>query len=510
MRKMTRWIAILVSTIGIAAGAAAENNSSSTPLTNVKESKDKTKSVIDILKSYPVNKIKSGMVDSTKFVYHKLPQIPLEKWLGSITSDSPLEWKENDCAAYDSNVDDNDKHCASFLVTVRTPQWHCPEIYLSFSVETDGTVYFLNDNSGVNDFGAKGSMQQIADLEKTLAEVKAKTTPDRPSSLPAASLKAMSDNDMIMHVRALDVHSLDPSLPSERFDKWFERTARWPLQWGQDSAFNEYNSRCEPKRLLIRVFPVYASDPGNRRPPAFIWVDIGSWERGIEGEPKLNIYFKDSGDDVMGATSTVVKNLSSLQKKFDEWNASLKKSDEWNASLMARKSMMPFLVQAPTYPQGTTPAKAPIKQNMNKIGNYSRIKSTPSGHCYGIELSLWKHDEHVFGTLYDLDGQCADSRAPTYVIRDAKYDPATGMLEFWSYGTPGYKFVGKMDQKMVSGNFVGMYDDEEVKLKRSKDNKEPIPDSDKNVEVWCKDYAPKIRYVVEEELKELCKSLGVQ
>jgi hypothetical protein len=84
------------------------------------------------------------------------------------------------------------------------------------------------------------------------------------------------------------------------------------------------------------------------------------------------------------------------------------------------------------------------------------------------------------------------------------------MLEFWSYGTPGYKFVGKMDQKMVSGNFVGMYDDEEVKLKRSKDNKEPIPDSDKNVEVWCKDYAPKIRYVVEEELKELCKSLGVQ
>jgi hypothetical protein len=49
-----------------------------------------------------------------------------------------------------------------------------------------------------------------------------------------------------------------------------------------------------------------------------------------------------------------------------------------------------------------------------------------------------------------------------------------------------------------------------VKLKRDKNNKEPIPDSDKNVEVWCKDYAPKIRYVVEEELKELCKSLGVK
>ena len=154
MRKMTRWIAILVSTIGIAASAAAENNSSSIPLTNVKDVQNKTKSVIDTLKAYPVNKIESGMVDSTKFVYRELPKIPLEKWLSSIMGNTPLEWKEDDCAAYDSNVDDNDKHCTSFLVTVRTPQWHCPEIYLSFSVETDGAVYFLNDNSGVSDFGA--------------------------------------------------------------------------------------------------------------------------------------------------------------------------------------------------------------------------------------------------------------------------------------------------------------------------------------------------------------------
>jgi hypothetical protein len=486
MRKMTRWIAILVSTIGIAAGAAAENNSSSTPLTNVKESKDKTKSVIDILKSYPVNKIKSGMVDSTKFVYHKLPQIPLEKWLGSITSDSPLEWKENDCAAYDSNVDDNDKHCASFLVTVRTPQWHCPEVNLSFSVETDGTVYFLNDNSGVNDFGAKGSMQQIADLEKTLAEVKAKTTPDRPSSLPAASLKAMSDNDMIMHVRALDVHSLDPSLPSERFDKWLERSARWPLQWWQASALEDYDSRCEPKRLLIRVYSAYIVDPENRRPPADIYVDIGSWEQGIEGKPKLRIYFKGLDDSVY--YGKIVNNLSTLQKKFDEWNA----------ALLLRK------------PKEPVPAKAPVVQNMTKLGYFSRITSTPGWHCYGYELGLWKYGEHVFGTFYELDGQCADSREPTHIVRDVKYDPKTGKLEFESSGTPGFKFSGKLDQDMVTGEFLGSYEKEEVKLKRSKDNKEPIPDSDKNVEVWCKDYAPKIRYVVEEELKELCKSLGVR
>ena len=485
MREMTRWAAILVSVIGITTGAAAENNSSSAPLKDIKETNNKNKNVIEILKSYQVNKIESGMVDSTNFVYQKLPKIPFEKWLGSIMGNMPLEWKGGDCASYDSNVDDNYQHCASFLVTVRTPQWHCPEIYLSFSVDTDGTVYLLNDNSGVKDFGANGSIQQIADLEKTLAEVKAKTTPNRPSSLPAASLKAMSDNDMIMHVRALDVHSLDPALPPERFDKWLERSARWPLQWWQASALEEYYPRCEPKRLVIRVTPAGLHDPEHRTPPFDIYVDIGSWERGIEGAPKLSVYFKGPSDS--GASSTPVKNLSTLQKKFDEWNV----------ALLSRK------------PKEPAPPKVPVVQNMTKLGYFSRIRSTPSWHCYGYVLGLWKYGEHVFGTFYDLDGQCADSRAPTYVVRDVKLDPKTGKLEFWSYGKPGYKFSGKLDQDMVTGEFLGMHG-EEVKLKRDESRDEPILDSDKNVEVWCKDYAPKIRNIVEEELKALCKSLGVQ
>jgi hypothetical protein len=472
------------------------------PAVNVTMKKIQIGDAIDFLKSYPVSEIKSGMVDSRNFIYRKLPQIPLEKWVGAIMDDTPLEWEMGDCAEYDSNIDDNDKHCASFLVSVRTPKWRCPEINLSFDVGTDGTVYFLNDNSGVHDFGARGGMQQIADLERTLAEVKAKTTPNRPSSLPAASLKAMSDNDMIMHVQALDVHSLDPSLPSERFDKWLERTARWSLQWRQASALEEYHARCEPKRLVIRVYPTDAYDPKNQRPPADIQVDIGSWERGIEGEPKLQIYFKGPNDS--NVSNWFLKDLPTLQKKFDEWNAALKNADAWNADLLARKSSMGIPINIPTE------QKVPVAQNMTKLGFYSRIRSTPSGHCYGHELTLWKYGERVFGTFYDLDGQCADSRAPTYTIRDVKYDSTTGMFEFWSYGIPGYKFVGKMDQNMVSGKFLGMYEEEEVKLKRSKERNEPIPDSDKNVEVWCEDYAPKIRYGVEKELKELCKSLGVQ
>lgn len=459
--------------------------SSPSPVVDTKVKKDENENAIVFLKHYPVSQIKSGMVDSTSFVYRELPQIPLEEWLKSIMTDTPLEWESDDCAEYDSDVEDNNKHCVSFLVTVRTPKWRCPEINLSFDVKPDGEAYFLNDNSSVNDFGATGGMQQIADIERTLAEVKAKTTPNRPSILPAASLKSMTDNDMIKHVQALDVHSLDPSLPSERFDKWLERSARWSLQWWQASALEEYHPRCEPKRLVIRVYPASIADPENRRPPADIMVDIGSWEGGIEGEPKLAIYFKDPGN--RSASISSINNLSSLQKKFDEWNA----------ALLTRKPIAPI------------PAKVPVVQNMTKLGDYSRIKSTPGWHCYGIELSLWKYGERVIGTLYDPDGQCADSQAPTYMIRDVKYDSTTGKFEFWSYGTPGYKFVGKMDRDIIGGKFLGMYDDEEVKLKRSKDDK-PLLDSDKNVETWCKDYAPNLRYVVENELKELCKSLGVK
>ena len=63
---------------------------------------------------------------------------------------------------------------------------------------------------------------------------------------------------------------------------------------------------------------------------------------------------------------------------------------------------------------------------------------------------------------------------------------------------------------MVTGKFLGMYEQDEVKLKRSKDRDEPTPDSDMNVEIWCKVYAPNIRNIVKDELKALCKSMGVQ
>jgi hypothetical protein len=491
MQEMTRWLAILVSVIGITTGAAAEINANSLPLTKVKNVQNKATNTIDILKSYPVNKIESGMVDSTRFVYQQLPRIPLEKWLVSILGNTPLEWKEDGCAASDINIDDNDEHCTSFLVTVRTPQWHCPEVYLSFGVETDGAVYLLNDNSIVRDFGANGGMEQIADLEKALAEVKAKMTPGRPANLPDASLKAMSYNDMIMHVRALDVHSLDRALSPERFDTWLARSARWPLQWRANSTLDEYLSRCEPKRLLIKVYPSDLYDPEKRRPPASISVDIGSWEQGIKGAPKLDIYFTDSVG--IFDPSASVKNLSSLQKKLEEWNA----------SLLLRKPIKPVPTKVPVI------QTKPVVQNMILLGHFGSLRTTPSWHCYGYQLSLWQYGEHVFGTFHDFGGQCADSREPNYIVRNVKFDPRTGELEFKTDGESGYKFAGKLVKDTVIGAFLG-WNNEEVKLKGGKSNNEPIPDSDKNVTEWCKVYAPKIRYVVEEELKELCKSLGVE
>src|ERR1039457_3900294 len=122
MKAMIGCVVILLSMLGTISEATAMDESnaslpkrrsrspivSPSPIVNVKGEKDKIEDVadaIDFLKSYPINKIESGMVDPSRIIYRKLPQIPLEKWLGSIMGDTPLEWKTGDCATYDSDVD---------------------------------------------------------------------------------------------------------------------------------------------------------------------------------------------------------------------------------------------------------------------------------------------------------------------------------------------------------------------------------------------------------------------
>ncbi len=430
---------------------------------------------IDFLKAYPVSKILPGI---TTVVHRKMPEIPLEKWLGSVMGDTPLEWESDSCSVYDSNIEGDG--CASYLVTVHTPKGHCPYVALSFGVEKDDTAYLRFNGSGVMDFGVNRDLEQIADLEKTLKDVKAKAVPNRPSSLDI--IDRMRARDILSHVRGLDVRRLDPSLPSGRFDMWIGYILGWSPHWSVSNVFYP----CGFNKL--EVYASSINTEGRGLPEDFtIEIKLGSWEEEIKGEPKLSIHF--FGPRGGPYSPSKAENLSAFKNKIEAW-----KVEPRPKPMVSPKSVVPA-------------HKLPVVQNMTKLGYFFRTVST--GHCSGHQVGLWKYGERVFGTHFEIDGQCADGREPTHIMRDVKYDSKTGELEFWSYGKPGKKFVGKIDQNMVTGEFLGSYEKETLKLKRDK-NAGPLLDSDKNIEVWCKVYAPNLRYVVQEEVKELCASLGVQ
>lgn len=319
--------------------------------------------------------------------------------------------------------------------------------------------------------------------------MKAKTVPIRPSSPGIDRLRARKVTDFTLYAAGLDVSRFDPSLPSERLDKWLERISGWSFQWttlGREGPGYFHHCKFTP----VEVYVLSVTNAEGQRPPVSITISLGSWEDEIQGEPELHLYATGTENTRFDR----IKNLSALKNEIDVWKAAPK-----TKLVVSPKPIVP--AYKPTLP---------LVQNMIPMGIFSRMRTTPNWHCYGHSLSLWKYGKRVFGTHHDLGGQCADSREPTYVIRDVKFDPKTGKLEFWSYGIPGYKFVGKMEQNLVTGEFLGSFDEEKVKLKRGKDDGEPLLDSDKNVEVWCKGYALTIQNIVEKELEELCKSMGVK
>lgn len=452
---------------------------------NPNQKKDKIGNVINFLKTYPVSKILPGL---TNVPHRKLPEIPLEKWLTSLFGDTLLEWKGGDCVAYDSDVGDGETDgCTLFSVEVSTLKTHCPSVELRFGIDQDTTVHLMYEGSEVNDFGAHGSLEQLADLEKKLNEVKSKTVSNRPSSPNIDRLRARKGTDFALYAAGLDVSRLDPSLPSERFDKWLERISGWPFQWTTMwRAAPGYFHPCQFTEIEIHVFPVI--DAEGQFPPVSITMVLGSWEEEIKSEPELHLYATGTAYDRFDR----LKNLSALKNEIDAWKVAPK----------------PKLVVQPKPVIPEYKPTLPLVKNLTPLGVFSRMRTTPSWHCYGHILSLWKYGDRLFGTHHDLGGQCADSREPTYIVRDVKFDPKTGKLEFWSYGIPGNKFVGKMKQDLVTGEFLGNFDEEKVKLKRGKDDGEPLLDS--NIEFWCKGYAPLIQNIVEKELEELCKSLGVK
>lgn len=445
--------------------------------------------VIDFLKAYPVSKIGSDYAAG-----NRLPEIPLEKWLRSVMGNTPLEWKSDRCSVYDSNIEGDG--CVSYSVTVSTPKGHCPSVKLGFGVGNDGTVYLERESGSVNDFGAGNDVRDLAELKTIFNEVKAKAVFKRPSSFEIGRMRKKNEQVAARYAAGLDVRLFDPSLPSERFDKWLERISGELIQppiWRLAGGYVWDQQDCRFTPLNVFVWGVT-----NEEKVFYVSMDLGPWEEEIKGTPKLHLavqrdpHVRPLYDSVIGG----IEDLFEFKNKIDAWKV----------AYLARKPT----ALAPTIPKPVVPVfkpTLPVVQNMTKLGYFFRTVST--GHCYGHQVSLWKHGERVFGTHYDLDGQCADSRAPTYIMREVKHDSKTGELEFWSYGKPGSKFVGKIDQDMVMGEFLGTYEKETLKLKRDK-NAGPFLDSDKNVEVWCKVYAPNLRYVVQEEVKELCASLGVQ
>ena len=282
MKTSIACIAVTLAMMGIMMVAQAnESNvlpvegSSLSSILNV----DESGKVVDFIKSYPVSKIQPGL---TTVPHHTLPEIPLEKWLTSVMGGATLKWEGGDCAAHDSDNDDNDEHCVSYLVAANTPKERCPSMELKFIVNQDAKVHLMYEGSEVNDFGARGGLEQLADLEKVLSNVKAKRVPNRPSSQTIGKLRARKGTDIALYAAGLDVHRFDPSLPPERFDKWLERSTGWTFQW---MSYPAYFHHCSFTPLEVYARPIV--DAEKQSPPVSISMNLGTWEEEIKGEPKL-------------------------------------------------------------------------------------------------------------------------------------------------------------------------------------------------------------------------------
>jgi hypothetical protein len=302
--KQVMWIACLASLV-LSSHAFGQDK---------QQNELKERAVIEHVKSLPASSIDP-----------KLPKIPYEQWLKQIVGDVKLKWEIDDCGeGGDRPIDEPVPAC----VSVSTPQWHCPEVFVSLIVSSEfkdiapqGPAGFFF--GGVSDFGIESrSLKDLSSLDALVKEVRLAAAPYRPAILPAQSLQSMTNEDYFAYVRALDVHRLDPSLPSERFDAWFARTARWGVQeW-----VGETSNSCGSNKLQVRVYSAEIADPEKLRPPADITFTIGTWERGIEGEPKLSIVFGD------GVLAPQLKNLGELEKKLKAWNvAHATKRQEYEA-----------------------------------------------------------------------------------------------------------------------------------------------------------------------------------
>lgn len=437
--------------------------------------------LIAYVKSYPVNKIEINPdFAGSSPTRPVLPKILFERWLLSVFGETSLEWVANGCNEYNDNGE-----CIFQEVSVKTQAGRCPSVYLKLTVEKTAknvalgrAVRFIYDGTfNVNDFETNHSLSHLADLEETIREAKAKAAPIRPSSLTLNRLRARKGADIALYVSGLDVRRFDPSLPSERFDKWIGRNTNWLYRWETSKVY----TYCGFNRLEVGAFPIV--NAAGEYPPISITVKLGLWERELEGEPKLNLGSIERDAETGRSMYAAVENLSTLKNKIDAWKA----------SLLSRKAN----------------AKVPVMQDITMIGSFNQVSATPTGHCYGHSLDLWRYGDRTFGLHHLHGGLCGDP--PCSALQELKLDPKTGNLEFLSVlsNSEKYKFVGKIERDVVAGNisYVGSGElaDEAVELKR--DPSRPDGAYNRNIVAWCKFYEPIGRCG---GVEKLCASMGIQ
>lgn len=271
------------------------------------------KTMIEHVKGFPVSKIRSG----SRSVGNSLPTTPLAQWLAEQLGTSELTWEVDDCGEGGGRPGGQVPAC----VSVYTPPWHCPEVFVSFIVASDydsnekpGEFYLWY--GGASDFGGiEQRIKTLGDLPATVRAVAKKASALRPAELPHPSLKKMSKQDIVNRAKAIDVHTLDSSLPSERLDRWFARMAHWPISfWPPESNLRH----CGPNALTVRATPsAFAKGSG---PPADLTVTFGSWEQGIAGQPTLSLVFgKTYGRKSGDAPAEFPKTLHEFGEKLDAW-----------------------------------------------------------------------------------------------------------------------------------------------------------------------------------------------
>ena len=120
-------------------------------------------------------------------------------------------------------------------------------------------------------------------------------------------------------------------------------------------------------------------------------------------------------------------------------------------------------------------ADAPASRSVVRVGYYEKVEATPSGHCNGYSIYLWKHKDTLFGLLHRHQGLCGDP--PCGVLDEIKLNPTNKRISFKvDMAETRYSFSGTLDKELLTGTITEQWQgsplvqEESVRLQRQKDD----------------------------------------